>query len=176
MRRASQSPKVQETSDVRANKVCQGKWSLCLLGHFKPLKWSPIFQLSSSYMCRRLHVSHFITTMIMVNISHVLWCFIFSWKVFQKMSFVYWGLPSASIVHNQNINKGHGLASTNILVKKWDTVTSAKFQLPMCCITYLLAAYLLVSRYRASSIRYGMETYKATKNNRLQNKPQWYTF
>ena len=39
------------------------------------------------------------------------------------------------IVHNQNINKGHGLALTNIIVMKWDTCSFCKVPLSMCCIT-----------------------------------------
>ena len=67
----------------------------------------------------KLHVSHFTTT-IMVNVSHVLCCFIdcFLEQVFQKTWVCLLKVGIGLIVHNQNINKGHGLALTNIIVMK----------------------------------------------------------
>ena len=67
-------------------------------------------------------MSHFIT-MIMVNVSHVICCFIdcFLKQVFRKtwvLSIKGWLQPNGTYL---NINKGHGLALTNIIVMKWDT-------------------------------------------------------
>ena len=78
---------------------------------------------------QKLCVSHFIT-MIMVNVSHVLCCFIdcFVEQVFQKT----WGLLSEGR-HQTNST------FTIIMVMKWDTSSFCKVPpLLMCCIAIVL--------------------------------------
>ena len=61
-------------------------------------------------------VSHFITMVIMVEVHHVLICFIdcFLAQVFQKIQILSIEVGIRLIVYNQNTNKGHGQAMTNI--------------------------------------------------------------
>ena len=85
---------------------------------------------------QKLRVSHF-TTMTMVNVSHVLCCFIVSWDKFSKiLGFSPLKVGISLIVHtcNQNIHKEHGLT----LIYQWNEthIDSAKSPFSMCCITY----------------------------------------
>ena len=80
---------------------------------------------------QKLHVFYFIA-MIMINVSHILCCFIDHFEEpFQKI----WVLSNKDWHQrnsiNQNMNEGHGLALTSIIVMKWDTHTLYRSPLVM---------------------------------------------
>ena len=78
----------------------------------------------------KLHVSHFITTTV-VNVTHYLCGSInyFLDESSKRLGFCLLKVGISQIAHNQNMNKGHGLALANIIVMKWDTCSFRKVPL-----------------------------------------------
>ena len=126
--------------------MCDGKWCE---GHIPPLNFICILILASKYVMQHiesgtlqnLNVSHFIT-MIMVNVSHVICCFIdcyleqvFKKQVLKSIGFCLLKVGFSLILYNQNINKRTWLTLTIIIAMKWDTCSFHKVPLSMFCIT-----------------------------------------
>ena len=84
-----------------------------------------------SYMC----LISLICQWSMLAMFFVVLLIAFLEQVFQKIWVLSTKVDISLIVHNQNINKGHRLALTNIIMMKWGTCSFLKVPLSMSCIT-----------------------------------------